>query len=82
MKGAIGRPPHDRLFDIPGKMTTSTGSFLSAFLAPEHDWSWEEAGGWGSGTRRVKDHIFLLLSPLVAPNHGARLSAKRRRSFN
>lgn len=44
-------------------------SFVSAFPAPDQDWSWEEFGGGGSGTRRV-------LSPLVASEPWTRLSGE------
>lgn len=44
-------------------------SFASAFPAPDQDWSWEEFGGGGSGTRRV-------LSPLVANKPRTRLSGE------
>ena len=44
-------------------------SFLSAFPDPDQDWSWEEFGEGGSGTRRV-------LSPLVANEPQTRLSGE------
>ena len=44
-------------------------SFVSAFPAPDQDWSWEEFGGGGSGTRRI-------LSPLVANMPWTRLSGE------